>query len=79
MQYDETKEVVGPVFARYIYLVDGVPRRPERTMDAAEWKRQLGCERITFCDVWGRGLHPDATEDDVRSPYENDDDPDLYN
>lgn len=54
--YDESKDVAGVVWPGCWYLVDSVPLQPGVIMDVAEWKRRLGGQRITYCDVHGRGL-----------------------
>ena len=54
--YDESKSVQGTVWPGCWYLIDGIPRQPAVVMDAAEWKRRIGGKRITYCDVYGRGL-----------------------
>ena len=54
--YDESEEVVGTVWPGCWYLVDGALSQPPVIMDAKEWQRRLGGGRITYCDVYGRGL-----------------------
>ena len=59
--YDESEQVRGTVWPGCWYLADGVPSQPNVIMDAAEWQRRLGCERITYCDVYRRGLRKRTT------------------
>jgi hypothetical protein len=64
--YDESKPVLGTVWPGCWYLVDGLPVRPSVNMDASEWRR-LGCQRITYCDVYGRGVisSPEMKNDEI--------------
>ncbi len=63
--YDESEPVAGTVWPRCWYLIDGIPSQPAVVMDASEWQRRVGCKRITYCDVYGRGLvaMPPAAEE----------------
>ena len=54
--YNEDQEVVGTVWPYCWYIVDGRLEQPSVIMDVSEWRRRTNARRITYCDVFARGL-----------------------
>lgn len=45
-----------PLYAGYLYVVDGKVVQAIEQGTVAEWKRRRGCKSVMSCDIGGRDL-----------------------
>ena len=45
-----------PLYAGYMYVVDGTVVTAVENGTPAEWKRRKGCKSVKSCDIGGRDL-----------------------